>query len=114
MSTPSTGSARRRSVLVLGLTFALGVVAGVGLAPLLRPPSPLPPSLERLGLRPDQRARVDAIVARHGPEIEAALGDALPRLRAVQERVALEIEEELDPAQRERFRQERASQPSGP
>lgn len=96
-----------RNGLVLTVTFGLGVVAGLGLAPLLRPPPPMPPSLEALELRPEQRARIEQIVAHHGPELDEALGDALPRLRAVQEAIAVEIEAELDPEQRERFRRER-------
>ena len=108
-------TARPRNALVLALVFALGVGACLGVAPLLRPPHPLPPSLDALGLRPAQRARIDAIVRRHGHEIDAALGDALPRIRAIQDRVATEIEAELDPAQRERFRRERQAQrPTGP
>lgn len=109
---PSHRRTRRSSVAVLVSTFALGLVAGVGLAPLLRrPPSPLPPSLEALQLRAEQRERITAIIERHGPEVEAALGDAAPRLRVVQERVAQEIEAELDAPQRETFRRERASRP---
>ena len=108
--------ARRRRILSVALllgAFALGLVAGVGVAPLLRsPPGHLPPSLDALHLRPEQRGRIEAIIARHGPEVDAALGDALPRLRAVQERVALEIEAELDTSQRELFRRERATHPA--
>jgi hypothetical protein len=102
---------RAKSAWVLTVVFALGIIAGLGLAPLIRRPRPLPPSLNALGLRPDQRARVEAIIARHGPEIDAALGDARPRIRAIQERVATEIEAELDPDQRERFRRERQEHP---
>lgn len=105
----SPGRARTMSALVLAGVFVLGILSGLGIAPLLRPPpGDLPPSLEALHLKPEQRARIQAIVKRHGPEVDAALGDALPRLRAVQERVAAEIEAELDPAQRDAFRRERA------
>jgi hypothetical protein len=105
---PTRPVRRTRITLILTGTFVLGMLAGVGLAPLLRRPPPhLPPSLQALHLRPEQRARIEAIVIHHGPEVEAALGDALPRLRAVQDRVALEIEAELDPDQRERLRHER-------
>lgn len=105
--------ARLAAVAVLIGTFGLGLVAGVGIAPLLRrPPPPLPPSLGALHLSEEQRGRIQAIIERHGPEVEAALGDAAPRLRAVQERVAVEIEAQLDAAQRERFRRERASRPA--
>lgn len=104
--------ARRWGVVALCVTFALGAAAGLGLAPLLRPPRPpLPHSLEYLHLRPAQRQRIEAIIARHGPQVEAALAEARPRLRAVQERVAAEIEAELTPEQRERFRRERATHP---
>ncbi len=108
--------ARSISVLVLIAVFAIGIVAGLGIAPLLRPPPPgdLPPGLAELGLSRDQRARVAAIVDRHRGEIDAALGDALPRLRAVQESVALEIEQVLDADQREEFRQMRARRSAPP
>lgn len=105
--------ARLFGVLALTLAFGLGAAAGLGVAPLLRPPRPpLPPSLDELRLAPEQRARIEGIIARHGPEVEAALGEALPRLRAVQDRVAAEIEAELTPAQRERFVRERARRPA--
>lgn len=102
--------AKRTATIAFFVVFLLGVAAGVGLAPLLRPPQgPLPPSLEALGLSASQRARIEAIVHRHGAEVEAALGEARPRLRAVQERVAGEIERELTEAQRAQFRAMRAS-----
>jgi hypothetical protein len=113
-TSPARSARRTRlfSAAVLLCTFALGLVGGVGIAPLVRPPpSPLPPSLGALHLRPEQQERVVAIIERHAPEVEAALGDAAPRLRAVQERVALEIEAELDASQREAFRRNRASRP---
>lgn len=105
--------ARIAGSAVVVATFVLGIVAGIALGPLVRPPPPppAPPSLEALHLRPEQRARIDAIIARHGPDVEAALGDALPRLRAVQDRVAQEIEAELDASQRVAFRRERADHP---
>jgi hypothetical protein len=68
----------------------------------------LPPDLESLALRPEQRRQVEAIIDRHGPEVEAALGDALPRLRVVQEKVAVEIEGVLDVDQRATFHRDRA------
>jgi hypothetical protein len=115
MDTSPTRSRRRMrtiSAAVLLCTFALGIAAGIGIAPLLRPPGgDLPPSLHALHLRPEQRTRIEAIIERHRPEVDAALGDALPRLRAVKERVALEIEAELDASQREAFRRERATHP---
>lgn len=108
--TPDRSRATRRALLAFFAVFLLGIGAGLGLAPLLRPPrGALPPSLEELRLSGDQRARIEAIVHSHGAEIEAALGDARPRLRAVQERVAVEIERELTEAQRARFRAQRAA-----
>lgn len=101
---------RLRGPLVLAATFLLGALSGLGVAPLLRPPpGGLPPALESLHLSAGQRSRVEAIIARHGPEVEATLADAMPNLRALQERVALEIEAELDDDQRARFRRERAN-----
>lgn len=98
---------RARTALLFTGTFVLGIAGGLGLAPLVRPPPRLPPGLESLHLSPGQRARIDAIVARHGPELDAALGDALPRIQAVRERVAEEIEAELDERQKEEFRRQR-------
>lgn len=108
----SRAPSRLVPALVLALTFALGALAGIGAAPLLRPPprpGGMPPGMESLALRPEQQRRIAAIVDAHGPEVEAALGDALPRLRVVQDRVAAEIEEVLDADQRAAFRAQRAS-----
>jgi hypothetical protein len=102
---PALRATRLKSALVLIVTFALGAITGIGLMPLLHRPPMADHKLEALGLRPDQRRRIEQIIARHGPEIDAALGDALPRLRAVQDRVANEINAELDPTQQARFRQ---------
>lgn len=100
---------RRRAILVLIVTFALGIVGGLGLAPLLRPPprGPLPPGLESLDLRPEQKVAIERILEAHAPEVDEVMADAMPRLRALQERVAVEIEGVLDEGQRDAFRRER-------
>lgn len=98
---------QRRGVAVLALTFALGTAAGLGLAPILRGPPPAP-GLEGLELRADQRARIDAILDAHGPEVEAVLERVRPELHALQERVATEIAAELDAEQRAAFERLRA------
>jgi hypothetical protein len=49
-----------------------------------------------------------------GSKLDAALGDALPRIQAVRERVAKEIEAELDDGQREVFRRQRQRGPGSP
>lgn len=109
---PSPRKGNVRSLFVLALTFALGIGGGLGLAPLLRPPrAHLPPALESLSLRPEQKRKIEAIIDGHGPEIDSILSDAMPRLRTVQERVAVEIEQVLDEGQRAEFRSARAKHP---
>lgn len=93
------------SCAALLAAFALGIVAGVGLAPALAPEvTRLPPGLESLDLSEQQRHEIEQIVSRHAPEVERALGDARPRLRRVQDKVAIEIERTLDEDQRRAFR----------
>jgi hypothetical protein len=109
---PGARKGKARSILVLALTFVLGIGAGLGLAPLLRPPrAHLPPALESLSLRPEQKKKIEAIIDSHGPEVEAIVAESMPRLRVVQERVAVEIEQVLDEGQRTEFRRERAKHP---
>lgn len=115
-SPPVRRASRLTPALVLAVTFALGALAGLGVAPLLRPhPRPgLPPGMHELSLRPEQERAVEGIVAKHAPEVDEALADALPRLRVVQDRVAVEIEGVLDEDQKAKFRRQRAGRAPSP
>jgi len=115
-SAPARRTSRLAPGLVLAIMFMLGIGAGLGAAPLLRPPPRpgLPPGMERLSLSRDQEQKIRAIMEKHAPEVDAALGDALPRIRVVQERVAGEIDKVLEPDQRARFREQRRTNGAPP
>lgn len=102
------------SALLMIAVFAAGGAAGFALgrtachAPPPPPPPPpgepgfRPPSLEELGLTPGQEAKAREIGDRHRPEIEAVRREVAPRIRAIHERMQLELEPFLTPAQRAR------------
>lgn len=114
------------TALVLVAVFAAGVATGVGVlrafCPPLhggrpgRPPGPggMPPFVAELGLTPDQQGRVQSIVDGHRAEIEAAVRETFPRVRAIQDRVDAEIRAVLTPEQAARFDALRARRPPGP
>ena len=56
-------------------------------------------------LRPEQRARIEAILATRQGDIDTAFRDARARIDAVVDSVVNEIAAELDPDQAARFRQ---------
>ena len=56
-------------------------------------------------LRPEQRARIEAILATRQGDIDTAFRDARARIDAVVNSVVNEIAAELDPEQATRFRQ---------
>ncbi len=113
------------TALVLVAVFAGGVATGVGASWALRPPphgrpgrppagGGLPPFVGELGLSAEQQARVRAIVEGHRGEMEAAIRDAFPRVRAIQDRVDGEIREVLTPEQAARFDSLRSRRPPLP
>lgn len=108
-------SARVRAILVLVLVFALGGFAGLGVARWLGPPAPprppIPGGLGELGLSAAQEEQARAILDRHRPEIERAMAELRPRLRAIQEQVDAELRAILDEGQRAKLEQLRATRP---
>jgi hypothetical protein len=112
------------AVLTLVVVFGLGVVAGLGVAHLLRPPPPpdflardpdaiLPP-FDRLGLSAGQKIAARAIVARHAAAMEDALQDAFPRMRAVRLQLDADMRTILTPTQNRQFDAFLASHPPMP
>jgi Spy/CpxP family protein refolding chaperone len=106
------------TALVLVAVFAAGAATGAGLAWAFRPPprgghgpGDVPPFVGELGLSPEQEAAVRAIAERHRPEIEAAVRETFPRVRAVQDRVDREIRALLTPAQAALFDELRNRRP---
>ena len=110
------------TALILVAVFVAGAATGAGLTWALRPaghgpPGPrppadgMPPFLSELRLSPDQAAQARAIVERHRPEIEEAVQETFPRVRAIQDRVDREIRALLDPDQAARFDELRSRRP---
>lgn len=114
------GRLRLQGLLVLGLAFVSGGLAGIAVehartaagersAAEPVPPPPfgrrgvLPPQLERLDLTQEQRAEIRVIVERRRPETDSILRAAMPRLNAIMESTREEIRAILTPAQRERM-----------
>lgn len=115
----SLGRLRLQGLLLLGLAFVTGGLAGVAVehartaateeTAAIRMPPPfgrrgvLPPQLERFDLTDEQRAEIRAILDRRQPETDSILRLAMPRLNAVMESTRAEIREVLTPEQRERM-----------
>lgn len=111
------------TALVLVAVFTAGAATGAGLAWALRPDGPprppprpgaprhgadgLPPPLAGLGLSPEQERGVRAILEARRPELEKAIEEAFPRVRAVQDSIDREIAALLTPEQAARFEAQR-------
>lgn len=98
--------ARLLSALLLALVFFAGSLAGAAALdsrPALRTTQRIEtPSGERLSgleMSPDQRAAVEAILARHQPAIDAIVQASLRDLRAVMDSVNSEVRVVLTPDQ---------------
>ena len=115
----SLGRLRLQGLLLLGLAFVSGGLAGIAIehtriasgerAAATRMPAPfgrrgvLPSQLERLDLTAEQRAEIRAILERRRPETDSILRLAMPRLGAIMESTRAEIREILTPEQRKRL-----------
>jgi len=110
------------TALVLLAVFLAGGVTGAGLVWAMRPHDPrpagprprldgLPGPLAELGLTPEQVAKARAVVDAHRAELQAAVEESFPRVRAVQDRVDAEIRALLTPEQAARFDELRKRRP---
>ncbi len=121
---PAEPSPRRLhlwTALILVSVFAAGAATGAGLTWALRPPGRpggprlladgMPPIVAELGLSPEQAVRARAIFESHRAEIEAAVQETFPRVRAVQDQVDREIRAILTPEQVARFDELRTRRP---
>lgn len=110
------------TAVILVAVFVAGAATGAGLigafrpaghaSPRPRPPGDgMPPGLSELGLSPDQAARARAILDRHRAELEAAIQETFPRVRAIQDRIDQEIRAVLTPDQAARLDELRRRRP---
>jgi Spy/CpxP family protein refolding chaperone len=122
--TDSPRTLRLMTVLLLVATFVLGAAAGAGasrwLAPDCTPASsdgrpPFGPwPLRQLHLSPEQEAKVQDILERHRPELDAILRESFPQVRAIHEEIDREIGEVLTEAQRAELARLKARWPFPP
>ena len=102
--TSSTNPARRmriQGVVLLALTFIVGVLAGGATERIrasrgkpLRPfgeMAELPPPFMRLGLTEEQRVEISAIFERGRPQTDSVLRELMPHLQAIQDSIRTEI-----------------------
>jgi uncharacterized membrane protein len=101
-------------VFVAGAATGAGVAVFVGVRRPHGPPGMLPPPIAGLGLSPEQADKARAVLERHRPEIEAAIQESFPRVRAIQDRADAEIRALLTPEQAARFDEARSRRPSLP
>jgi hypothetical protein len=109
-----------RILVVVGSLLALGAAAGVAMdraaqmhagmsfaqfSRLHVHHDPLAVIEGAIDLRPDQRARIQAILATHQEDLNAAWLEAHQRILATVNGVIADIDAELDTDQSERFRQ---------
>jgi Spy/CpxP family protein refolding chaperone len=110
------------TAVVLLAVFLAGGVTGAGLVWATRPRDPrpagprpridgLPGPLAELGLTPEQVAKARAVVESHRAELQAAVEESFPRVRAVQDRVDAELRALLTPEQAARFDEMRRRRP---
>jgi Spy/CpxP family protein refolding chaperone len=113
----SLGRLRLQGLLLLGLAFVSGGLAGIAIehtrsvsgerAATTRMPAQfgrrgvLPPQLDGFDLTSEQRAEIQAILERRQPETDSILRLVMPRLNAIMEATRAEIREVLTPEQQE-------------
>lgn len=120
-----SGRARLLGIALLVATFATGMLAGAAFnrALVAREPAPVQEPgwhchgphgkktsmiLDRLDLSPDQRARVDAVMARRRAQADAFWEREGPRMRGIVDSTRAEIRAILTPAQRAEYDRLRA------
>jgi Spy/CpxP family protein refolding chaperone len=103
-----------RGFAVLAITFAAGVIAGVGYSrhsPAQHTPNVGSPAMlhahlrEMLSLTDAQDSTVRAILARHQSTVDSSWGALQPRVRSTLDSTLREISSVLTPEQVARFRQ---------
>lgn len=127
MATESKSAA----VIVVLLTFALGMAAGAGLhASFEKPhhrgggwgpggPGPnggpgakrLPPPLEELELSAEQRTKAEAVFEKYRAPLEALFEETRPRMHELREKMDGEFAEILTPEQRTKFAELKSRRP---
>ena len=122
-SEPSPKMIRRMTALLLLATFAAGTVTGGALAHwlVIRPspsshfPHPMGPvPWDNLDLSASQRDKINEILERHRPKLDAILGETFPKVQVVVAQVDNEIREILTPEQRRKFDQAKAQRQNSP
>lgn len=110
------GRARFQGLLLLAVTFVVGVVAGAagdrvlgarGQPPGAHAPGPgpppaphgLPPVLDQLDLVPAQRARIDSLFDMFRPRMDSVIVATRPRLDAIADSLDRAVRATLTPAQ---------------
>lgn len=119
MGTESTG--RMAAVLVVMLTFALGMAAGAGLHASFerRPPPPppgggprrLPPPMEELELTAEQRTKAEAVFEKYRQPLEAVFDEMRPRMTKLRDEMDGEFQAILTDEQRAKFVELKARRP---
>jgi Spy/CpxP family protein refolding chaperone len=114
---------RLSAIALLLAIFASGAVAGAGLyrwaahdhGRMGPPPDMGPRSMHRdLGLSGEQAQKVENIMQKYRPELEAVIRETFPRVKAVHDRIDGEIRLLLTDDQRRRFDAMKSHAPDGP
>ena len=107
------------AILLVGM-FAAGVVTGGGLSWWLTAPPqfPHPPRFlgpfSELGLSKQQELKVQRIIEKHRPELEAILHETSPKVRVVFDAIDKEVRALLSPEQQKKLDQIKARLPFPP
>jgi len=110
--TPSERGAKRVRLLtaaVLLAVFAAGALFGAGLARWAPHPGPgpgrppLPRAFHQLGLTPAQHRQAAEIMERYRPQLDAIVQETFPRVRQINDRIAVELRGILTDEQRARL-----------
>jgi Spy/CpxP family protein refolding chaperone len=121
------------AVIVVLLTFALGMAAGAGLHASFEPrpphhrggwgpngpgptggPKRLPPPLEELDLTAEQRTKAEAVFEKYRAPLEALFEETRPRMHELREKMDAEFAELLTADQRSKFAELKARRPPPP
>jgi len=110
----SPARVRVTTALVLFAMFLAGLATGAALCRLGMPRPPHPPGLplpHELGLSREQEEKAAAIRERYRPDLDAVLKDAMPRVRAIEDRMGSDLRGILTPEQARRLVEFEAKHP---